>query len=312
MSTNAAAIAAQKLVGQMVAGYTIGPLIATGGMGAIYNAAGPMATTEPLAIKILRPEFADQPEFLKRFEREAYLLMMIDHPHIVPVYDFGHSEDVTFLVMRLIRGPTLHTFEAEHRFSPQTARQVIEPLASALDYAHARQIIHRDLKPGNVLLEPRPPDSHHVYLTDFGLSKTSGTSILTVAGKSLGTPQYMSPEQVLDYPIDKRSDVYALGVLTYQLLLGRLPFNAKTPQQVAWMHVKDMPPPPRQLVPAFPRPLEDILLRALAKSPSDRYEAASDFSRAYAQAVEKLSSSARTASYWIGPPAIMPLKSEKS
>ena len=302
MSTNAAALFAQKLVGQMISGYTVGPLIATGGMGAIYHATGPMATSESLAIKILRPEFSDQPEFLKRFEREAYLLMMIDHPHIVPVYDFGHSEDLTFLVMRLIRGPTLHTYEAENRFTPQSARKIIEPLASALDYSHARQIIHRDLKPGNVLLEPQMPEGHHVYLTDFGLSKTSGTSILTIAGKSLGTPQYMSPEQVLDYPLDKRSDVYALGILTYQLLLGRLPFNARTPQQVAWMHVKDMPPPPRQLAPTFPKTLEDVILRALAKSPKDRFDTASDFSRTYAQAVEKLTGPALTTSYWVGPP----------
>ena len=302
MSTNAATPYAQKLVGKIIAGYTIGPLIATGGMGAIYHATGPMATTEPLAIKILRPEFADQTEFLKRFEREAYLLMMLDHPHIVPVYDFGHTDELTFLVMRLIRGPTLHTYEAENRFTPQSARKIIEPLASALDYAHARQIIHRDLKPGNVLLEPEIPGGNHVYLTDFGLSKTSGTSVLTIAGKSLGTPQYMSPEQVLDYPLDKRSDVYALGVLTYQLLLGRLPFNARTPQQVAWMHVKDMPPPPRQLMPAFPKSVEDVIMRALAKSPNDRYDTASEFSRAYAQAVEKLVGTVRTASYWVGPP----------
>ena len=308
MSSNAATNAAQKLVGQMVAGYTVGPLIATGGMGAIYNATGPMATTEPLAIKILRPEFAEQTEFLKRFEREAYLLMMIDHPHIVPVYDFGHSETITFLVMRLIRGPTLHSFEAEHHFSPQNARQVIEPLASALDYAHARQIIHRDLKPGNVLLEARADGSYHVYLSDFGLSKTNSSSVLTIAGKSLGTPQYMSPEQVLDYPLDRRSDVYALGILTYQLLLGRLPFNARTPQQVAWMHVKDMPPPPRSLAPNFPRAIEEVLLKALAKSPKDRHDTASDFSHAYAQAVEKSAVSARTTVYWIGPAELPPVK----
>ena len=119
----------------------------------------------------------------------------------------------------------------------------------------------------------------------------------------------MSPEQVLDYALDKRSDVYALGILTYQLLLGRLPFSAKTPQQVAWMHVKDLPPPPRQLAPNFPRSVEDVVLRALAKSPNDRFDSASEFSRAYAQSVEKLSNAAQTAIYWVGPAPTPPLKS---
>ena len=271
-------------------------------MSAVYQATSPIEMTDPLAIKILRDEFAESPEFLKRFEREAYLLMTLDHPHVLPVYDFGHAEGLTFLVMRLVRGPTLHTFEADHHFSPLTARQILDPLTAALDYAHNRNVIHRDLKPGNVMLEPRPPDAHHVYLSDFGLSKITGSSLLTAAGKSLGTPQYMSPEQVMDYPLDRRSDVYALGVLTYQLLLGRLPFLARKPQVVALMQIRNAPPAPHDLVPTFPRPLEDVLLRALAKSPNDRYETALEFNRAYAQAVEKVSSAARTANYWIGPP----------
>lgn len=292
----------QRLVGRRVAGYTIGPLLGIGGMAAVYQAASRIEMTDALAIKILREEFAQSPEFMKRFEREAYLLMTLDHPNILPVYDFGHAEGLTFLVMRLVRGPTLYTFEAEHHFSPLTARQILDPLTAALDYAHNRSVVHRDLKPGNVMLEPRPPDAHHIYLSDFGLSKITGTSLLTAAGKSLGTPQYMSPEQVMDYPLDRRSDVYALGVLTYQLLLGRLPFIARKPQVVALMQIKNAPPAPHGLVPNFPRPLEEVLLRALAKHPNDRYETAIEFNRAYAQAIEKISVTARTASYWIGPP----------
>ncbi len=296
----------QRLIGRRIAGYSIGPLLGIGGMAAVYQATSPIVMTDPLAIKILRDEFAESPEFLKRFEREAYLLMTLDHPNILPVYDFGHAEGLTFLVMRLVRGPTLHTFEAEHHFSPLTARQILDPLTGALNYAHNRNVIHRDLKPGNVMLEARPPDAHHIYLADFGLSKIGGSSLFTAAGKSLGTPQYMSPEQVLDYPLDRRSDVYALGVLTYQLLLGRLPFIAKKPQIVAMMQIRDMPPAPHQLSPTFPRPLEEVLLRALSKSPNDRYETAVEFNRAYAQAVEKISVTARTASYWVGPPPESP------
>src|SRR5579864_4332771 len=121
-------------------------------MSAVYQAISPIKITDPLAIKILRDEFAQSPEFLKRFEREAYLLMTLDHPNILPVYDFGHAEGLTFLVMRLVHGPTLYTFEAEHHFSPLTARQILDPLTTALDYAHNRSVIHRDLKPGNVML----------------------------------------------------------------------------------------------------------------------------------------------------------------
>ena len=246
------------------------------------------------------------------FEREAYLLMRLNHPAIVPVYDFGRDDTIMLLVMRLIRGPSLYQLSAQRHWSLQTICQILQPLAAALDYAHDQGVIHRDIKPGNVLIEPanalkaEPPtqtlDGSQIHLTDFGLSKTHTDTSLTVAGKSMGTPQYMSPEQVMNQPLDRRSDVYALAVLTYEALLGRLPFYGKNAQQVAFKHVTDSVPPPRQFIPRFPALVEAILLRALARNPKDRFPTAGVFSATFSQAVDRLNDAARRTDYWVGPP----------
>lgn len=292
---------AEKVVGQQIACYTIGKIIATGGMGSVHYAHGP-DVSEPLAIKILRPDYSQDEEFRKRFEREAYLLMRLDHPHILPVYDYGRADGLMFLVMRLVRGPSLYQLQTRRHFSPSSAYQLLEPLAEALDYAHDNAVIHRDIKPGNILIEADATNGSNVYLADFGLSKLIGDTLLTRVGKSVGTPQYMSPEQVLDHPLDRRSDIYSLGLLAYELLLGRLPYYAKTAQQVAFKHVKELPPTPRQLSPAFPEPLENVLMRALAKNPKERYATAGEFSAAYGEALQQINAESRKVDYWVGAP----------
>jgi len=305
----------QQLIGKEIAGYIVGKVIATGGMATVYQIealASRQPMLEPLALKVLRSDFIDSPEFVKRFEREAYLLMRLNHPAIVPVYDFGRDDTIMFLVMRLIRGPSLYQLSAQRHWSLQTVCQILQPLSAALDYAHDQGVIHRDIKPGNVLIEPanalkaEPPtqtlDGSQIYLTDFGLSKTHTDTSLTVAGKSMGTPQYMSPEQVMNQPLDRRSDVYALAVLTYEALLGRLPFYGKNAQQVAFKHVTDSVPPPRQFIPRFPALVEAILLRALARNPKDRFPTAGVFSATFSQAVDRLNDAARRTDYWVGPP----------
>jgi serine/threonine-protein kinase len=291
-----------SLIGQEFGAYTVGKHIATGGMGWIHFAHGPNLT-DPLAIKILRPEYAELADYRKRFQREAYLLMTLDHDHILPVYDYGQAHDMLYLVMKLVRGPSLYDLQTRRPFSPLTAFQLLEPISQALDYAHQQGVIHRDIKPGNVLIEADPAKGHHVWLADFGLSKAKNDTAITMAGTSLGTPQYMSPEQVMDYKLDRRSDVYSLAVLMYEVLLGRLPFYARAPQQIAFAHVRQMPPTPRTLNPSFPTSIEEVLLKALAKNPNDRYDTAGAFAKAYDQALFRTPPEARKTVYWVGPPS---------
>ncbi len=291
---------AEKLVGQQLASYTIGNCISVGGMGSIHYAHGP-AVDESLAIKVLRPEYSTQGEYRQRFEREAYLLMTLDHPNILPVYDYGQADGLLYLVMRLVRGPSLFEMQTRRRFSPHSAAQILDSVANALDYAHDHNVIHRDIKPGNILIEARTT-GNHVYLADFGLSKVKSDVNLTTRGTSLGTPQYMSPEQVMDYPLDRRSDVYSLGLVIYEMLLGRLPYYAATPQEVAYKHVKEQPPLPRHLSSTFPPALEEVLMKSLAKNVRDRYTTAGEFNQAFKATLAKLSPVATKEDYWVGPP----------
>jgi serine/threonine-protein kinase len=187
-----------------------------------------------------------------------------------------------------------------------TAWQILDPISRALDFAHQHGVIHRDIKPGNILVESTfaadGSRGNHVYLADFGLSKVRGASSLTKVGISVGTPHYMSPEQVLDQKLAPPSDEYSLAVVLYEMLLGRLPFYAHKPQQIAFKHVHDRPPAPRSLCPDFPKPLDEVLMWALAKNPKDRYASAGEFSMAYAQAVQAISPEERKAEYWVPVP----------
>src|SRR5260221_3630538 len=281
-------------------GYMIGERLADGGMGSIYQAyrAG---SKDQLAIKVMLPEYSEDTEFRQRFEREAVLMQSLRHPNIMPVYASGERDGLLYFIMPLVRGPSLYDLMGRRRFSPVTAWQILSPVADALDYAHGRGVIHRDIKPGNILIEARKPKGNHVYLVDFGLSKVAGTKTLTRTGISLGTPHYMSPEQVLARKLTPQTDLYSLGVLVYELLLGRLPFVAQKPQEIALMHVHEMPTAPHLFRQDFPRALEPVILKAIAKDPTDRYESAAAFKLAYAKAVQDISSEARKVEYWVDP-----------
>jgi tRNA A-37 threonylcarbamoyl transferase component Bud32 len=262
--------------------YFLRRIIGKGGMATVYQARQPSMDRE-VAIKVISPDLAIDPEFMARFEREAQTIAKLQHPHILPVYDFGREGDLTYLVMRLMEGGSL---AEDLRGGPLPTGRVLEltrQIASALDYAHLRGIVHRDLKPTNVLLD----DLGNAYLTDFGIAKliAGGTTGLTAPGSVMGTPTYMAPEQWRAEPVDARTDVYALGVMIYQMLLGKVPFAAETPHGLMYQHLDAPPPSPHALNPDLPLSIEPVLVKALAKKRDDRYSSAGALAEAFEKAM---------------------------
>jgi serine/threonine-protein kinase len=249
-------------------------VIGKGGMATVCRAHQPSMNRD-VAIKIIAPDLASDPEFLARFEREAKIVANLQHPHILPVYDFGHDNGMTYLVMRLMLGGSL---AQELHGGPIPVERVIEltrQIGSALDYAHLRGIVHRDLKPTNILLD----ETGNACLTDFGIAKMiSGgpTTGLTATGQVMGTPTYMAPEQWRAEPVDARTDVYAFGVILYQMLLGQVPFAAETPHGLMYQHLDKRPPAPRSIKPDLPAGIEPVITKALAKHREDRYASAGE------------------------------------
>jgi eukaryotic-like serine/threonine-protein kinase len=252
-----------------------------GGMSEVYLAQDQQAGQQ-VAVKLVQA--GADPDCLKRLQRESRLLRSFSHPSILPVLDAGEYEDTHYLVMPYMQRGNLRERLARGRLSPQEAGHILGQLAAALDYAHARGIVHRDIKPSNILLDDE--DEQRVYLADFGLAKApdSGSDI-TQTGMLIGTPEYMAPE-LAEQSESASSDIYALGVLLYQMLTGRLPFNGATPLAVYWKHIQELPPPPSWHNPALPAAIESVILRALAKDPQERFESAGAMKLAYEQALD--------------------------
>ncbi|MCZ7541124.1 MAG: protein kinase [Anaerolineae bacterium] len=267
----------QDLSGTTIGQYELHSLLGKGGMAMVYRAYQP-SMERPVAIKVLSPGLASDAEFIARFEREARIIAQLQHPHILPVFDFGRAGPYTFLVMRLIEGGTLGD-ELHGRPLPLARVSLLTgQIADALDYAHRHGIVHRDLKPTNVLLEGRD----RVFLTDFGIAKLIVGGVftgLTAPNAVMGTPTYMAPEQWRSEPVDARTDVYALGVMVYQMLAGKVPFAAETPHGLMYQHLDQQPTPVRQFNPALPPDVELVLRRALAKDRRARYASAGALAR---------------------------------
>jgi serine/threonine protein kinase len=276
---------------EMIDHYRIDHMLGQGGMGVVYQATD-MNLQRPVAIKVMHPHLASNPEFQQRFMQEARAAASLDHPNIVRVLYFGMHEDQLFLVMDLIAGGSLREY-LQHLHLQRTSlelHEVVEfgrQIADALNYAHQRDMIHRDVKPDNVLLKPVTRDNLSTFqamLTDFGLAKLSESMVQSVPGQTMGTFPYMSPEQCRGEELDGRSDIYSVGVLLYELATGRLPFLAKNLNEAIRMHTSDPVPDPNSIRPGLPIPLVDIIMRALAKSPNDRFATAGDM----AQALQRL------------------------
>ncbi len=274
----------EDLTGKQLGPYQIIKPLGEGGMAAVYKAYQP-SMDRYVALKVLPRHFASDPEFVGRFSQEARVIANLQHPHILPVHDFGESDGYTYLTMRFIDGGTLADWLKENGpMSLEKIRNIITQVGGALDYAHAQGVIHRDIKPGNILVDRWD----NCLLTDFGLAKmVESSSHLTQTGGILGTPAYMSPEQGLGKKIDGRSDIYSLGVVLYQMAIGRLPYQAETPMAVVIKHIHDPLPPPSQFNPDVPEALELVILKALAKKPEDRFATAGDMVKALQSATEK-------------------------
>jgi eukaryotic-like serine/threonine-protein kinase len=257
--------------------YQLTARIATGGMGEVWRAEDTVLDRE-VAVKVLKAEYADDPTFRARFEAEARHAAALVHPNVASVFDFGHIVDDDgsgvprpFLVMELVPGQPLSTLLRGGEAMPaERAADVVAQAADAIAAAHALGIVHRDVKPGNLLVTP----DGVVKITDFGIARAAGESAaITQTGQIIGTPYYISPEQAEGHPATEASDIYALGVVLYECLAGRRPFDRNTPIQVALAHVRDQAPALDDSVPARMRAIVD---KALAKSPQDRFASAAD------------------------------------
>ena len=280
----------EALIGTVLGTCTLQQVIGQGGMGAVFLAQQSRPRRQ-VAVKVLLPLTPLPPNqlaaFLERFRRETDAAASLEHPNIIPVYEYGEYNGLAYLVMPYISDGTLRdVMEREGALPLPKVVSYLEQLAAALDFAHERGVIHRDIKPANILLTPEG----RVLLTDFGLVKISsdGQEVLrrlTGPGAPVGTPDYMSPEQVLGDQVDGRADLYSLGVILYQMVTGVTPFQAETPMQIAAQHLQIPPNPPRLLRPDLPIAAEQVMLRALEKRPADRYPRGQDLAVAFLAAL---------------------------
>jgi Protein kinase domain/Domain of unknown function (DUF4328) len=261
--------------GTAVAGYRIVERVGSGGMGVVWRAEETGLGDRPVALKLLPPALAGDPDFRARFLREMRVAAAIDHPNIVPIYRAGEDRGLLYLAMRYVHASDLRrVLEAEGRLEPGRALAILDQVARALDAAHARGLVHRDVKPGNVLLAPPvfDGDAEHVYLVDFGLARSdSDDRSIGGSGSFLGTPRYAAPEQAAGQPVDGRTDGYALGCVLYECLTGRPPFPGGSGEAVLLAHLESPPPRVTALRPDLPPAIDHVVARALAKAPTDRF-----------------------------------------
>ena len=279
-----------ELIGRTIGNYRIESLLGTGGMGQVYLGVH-LHLNRPAAVKVMHQHLAGEESFKRRFRQEARAVAALSHPHIVQTWDFGIQDGNFYLVMELLTDGSLRSLiSSEEAMQPGWAIHVgldlVRQAAEGLAYAHSRGMVHRDIKPDNLLLQRRPDDvggeSHDlsVKITDFGLARLTEEASVTGPSLVMGTPAFMSPELCQGLPLDGRSDIYSLGVVLYQIVTGRLPFETRAAAEAVYKHVHAMPARPSEYWPEIPPVLEAIVLRCLAKDPAERFATSAELARA--------------------------------
>ena len=273
--------------GQVIGDYRIEEQVGRGGMAVVYRATQ-LSLGRNVALKVIVPELANDAGFRARFQRESLIAASIDHPNVVPVYEAGTQGDLLFLAMRYVDGLNLRTLlQSEGPLAPDRASHLISQAAAALAAAHAHGLVHRDVKPANMLIDTSADD--HLYLTDFGIARrVDSTTVVTDAGTPVGTVDYMPPEQINGEPVDARTDVYALGCVLYQVLTGAVPFERDSDVAKMFAHVSSDPPLASSLRPELTQRVDEVIRRAMAKRPEDRYASAQEFAQAAVSALAEV------------------------
>src|SRR5512147_3139017 len=257
--------------------YEIKAELGRGGMATVYRAYDPRFERE-VAVKVLPHELLHaDPQFRLRFEREAKIIAQLEHSAIVPVYDVGEADGQPFFVMRYMNGGSLSERIKAGNMTVEEAARILSIIAPGLDEAHSKGIIHRDIKPSNILFDRR----NNPYISDFGIAKLSQAQAGNVTGSAIiGTPAYMAPEQAQGDEIDGRADIYALGIILYEMVTGRQPYEADTPMAVAIKHITDPVPHIRLTNPQLPEGMEAIIQKAMAKHKNERFSTAVEMTNA--------------------------------
>ncbi len=272
------------LIGQQLGDYRIEQLLGQGGMARVYRAVDPNLN-RVAALKVIDPGVASDPEYTRRFKREAQAVAKLSHPNIVSIYQFGADRGIYYMAMAFINGADvdwlINDYRRENRLiSYEGILKIVGQITSALDYAHSQGVIHRDVKPGNIMITSQG----RAYLTDFGLVRDMAIPTL---GEIFGSPDYISPEQAINSAkAVPQSDLYSLGVVIYQMMTDRLPFVGSDPNEVAIMHIEQPLPPPSQFNPALTPDIEAIIMKSLAKRVADRYQTGAEMFNALRQAIK--------------------------
>ncbi|MGH2518144.1 MAG: serine/threonine-protein kinase, partial [Ktedonobacterales bacterium] len=278
-----------ELLGQILSGYRLERILGSGATGAVFLGQRVDQPAPPVAIKVLilpwQTTDADREAFQARFRREAQALLELEHPNIPRLLGFGIETSYSYLILQYIDNGSLFTRLAQGPMGFDEIARYTQQLSSALDYAHSRNLIHRDIKPANVLLD----NQGNAYLSDFSIVRlftSDAQKGLTSTGQSIGTPEYMSPEQMRGIETGPTSDIYSLGLLVYQMVTGRVPFQGASVLDLALKHTQEAPPYPRTLRPDLPPPAEAAIIRTLAKDPAYRFQTATEFAIAFTEGLQ--------------------------